>query len=120
MVAFALKGVPTLGVIIAYADNVLLLAKTKSDVDSMTKALLCCLRGTPCRAAKANPEDIRAWRTGGVLGSSPDPFKEGVRIETTDANKENSNPMECKFALSEPRLSGGGPLEGLHHIKEYI
>jgi hypothetical protein len=39
--------VPMLGVIIAYADNVLLLAKTRSERDSMTKALGAALKAHP-------------------------------------------------------------------------
>jgi len=55
MVAFALKAVPPLGVIIAYADNILLLAKTKSDRDSKTEALLAAFEAHPVGRLRLSP-----------------------------------------------------------------
>jgi hypothetical protein len=47
MVAIALKQVPKLGVVTSYADNILLQAKSKADVESMTKALGEALEAHP-------------------------------------------------------------------------
>ena len=87
MVAIALKAVPTLGVIIAYADNVLLLAKTKSDRDSMTKALLAAFEKHPVGRLRLSPKAFAPGAPVEFLGHRLTHSKETVRIEPTDSNR---------------------------------
>ena len=81
------KKVPSLGVIIAYADNILLLAKTKSDRDSMTKALLAAFEAHPVGRLRLSPRTFGPGEPVEFLGHRLTPCEEGVRIEITDANK---------------------------------
>ena len=55
VLAISIKQVPKLGVIIAYADNILLLAKSESDVVGMTEALLAALEEHPVGRLRPSP-----------------------------------------------------------------
>src|SRR5262249_30646155 len=49
VLALSLNSVPTLGTVFAYADNILLLAASKSNAVAMKKALWSALEGHPVR-----------------------------------------------------------------------
>jgi hypothetical protein len=75
MVAIALEAVPTLGAIIAYADNILLLAKTKSERDSMTEALLAAFEAHPVGRLRLSQRRFSPGEPIEFLGHRLTPFK---------------------------------------------
>ena len=90
MVAIALKQVPTLGVIIAYADNILLLAKTKSDRDSMTKALLAAFEAHPVGRLRLSPRTFAPGEPVEFLGHRLTPSKKACVSKLLMPISENS------------------------------
>jgi hypothetical protein len=122
MIAIALKAVPTLeGVIIAYADNILLLAKTKSDRDSMTKALLAAFEAHPVGRLRLS---LKTFALGGpidFLGHRLTSCEGSVRIEPDDDNRQK---FERRVAselrsLAKTKLLGAR-WERFDRLKEYI
>ena len=121
MVAIALKQVPTLGVIIAYADNILLLAKTKSDRDSMTKALLAAFEAHPVGRLRLSPKTFAPGEPVEFLGHRLTPCEEGVRIEITDANKRKfEDRMKSKLRSLAKTKRPRARRKALHDIKQDI
>ena len=121
MVAFALKAVPTLGVITAYADNVLLLAKTKSDRDSMTKALLVAFEAHPVGRLRLSTKTFGPGEPVEFLGHCLTPCEEGVRIEITDANKRKfEDRMKAKLRSLAKTKRQRARRKALHDIKQDI
>jgi len=121
MVAIALKQVPTLGVIIAYADNILLLAKTKSDRDSMTKALLAAFEKHPVGRLRLSPKTFGAGEPVEFLGHCLTPCEGGVRIAITDANKRKfEHRMKAKLRSLAKTKRKRARREALHDIKQDI
>jgi hypothetical protein len=114
MVAIALKAVPPLGVIIAYADNVLLLAKVKSDVDGMTKALLAAFEAHPVGRLRLSQRRFSPGEPIEFLGHRLTPFKEDVTIEVTDSNKRKfedrmKSKLRCLAKTKRPSARKKGP-----------
>jgi hypothetical protein len=121
MVAIALKAVPPLGVIIAYADNILLLAKTNSDRDSMTKALLAAFEAHPVGRLRLSPKTFGPGEPVEFLGHCLTPCEEGVRIEITDANKRKfEDRMKSKLRSLAKTKRQRARRKALHDIKQDI
>ena len=122
MVAIALKAVSTLaGVIIAYADNILLLAKTKSDRDSTTKALLAAFEAHPVGRLRLSPKTFAPGEPIEFLGHRLTPCEGGVHIEVSDANKRKfEDRMKSKLRSLAKTKRQRARREALHDIKEAI
>ena len=121
MIAIALKAVPPLGVIIAYADNILLLAKTKSDRDSMTEALLAAFEAHPVGRLRLSPRAFAPGEPVEFLGHRLTPCKGDVRIEVTDSNKRKfEERMKSKLRSLAKTKRQGARRKALHDIKEDI
>ena len=122
MIAIALKAVPTLGVlIIAYADNILLLAKTKSDRDSMTKALLAAFEAHPVGRLRLSPRTFAPGEPIEFLGHRLTPCEGGVHIEPDDDNKRKfEDRMKSKLRSLAKTKRQTGRRKALHDIKKHI
>jgi hypothetical protein len=121
MVAIALKAVPPLGVIIAYADNVLLLAKTKSDRDSMTKALLAAFEAHPVGRLRLSPRTFAPGEPVEFLGHRLTLCKGGVRVEPDVDNKQKFEAeVKCELAYLNRTKSAAARRECLRRLEEYI
>jgi hypothetical protein len=122
MVAIALKAVPTLvGVIIAYADNILLLAKTKSDRDSMTKTLLAAFEAHPVGRLRLSPKTFAPGEPIEFLGHRLTPCEGGVHIEPDDDNKRKfEDRMKSKLRSLAKTKRPRARRTALHRIKEDI
>ena len=68
MITLRWKKVPTLGVIIAYADNVLLLARSEGDVVSMTETLGAALEAHPVGRLRPSLTTFKAGQPIEFLG----------------------------------------------------
>jgi Reverse transcriptase (RNA-dependent DNA polymerase) len=121
MVAIALKQVPTLGVIIAYADNVLLLAKTKSDRDSMTKALLAAFEAHPVGRLRLSPKTFALGEPVEFLGHRLTPCQGDVRTEISNSNKRKfENRMKSKVRSLAKTKRQRARRKALHDIQQDI
>jgi hypothetical protein len=113
--------VPMLGVIIAFADNVLLLAKTKSDRDSMSKALLAAFEAHPVGRLRLSPKTFAPGEPVEFLGHCLTPCEEGVRIEITDANKRKfEDRMKSKLRSLAKTKRQSARQKALDDIKQHI
>ena len=91
---------PSLGVIIAYADNVLLLAKSKSDVASMTKALSAALEGHPVGRLRPSLQSFAPGEPVEFFGHRLNAIEGVVRVEPmmktgTNSNREVKRELAC-------------------------
>ena len=121
MIAIPLKAVPTPGVIIAYADNILLLAKTQSDRDSMTEALFAAFEAHPVGRLRLSPKTFGPGEPVEFLGHCLTPCEEGVRIEITDANKRKfEDRMKSKLRSLAKTKRQRARRKALHDIKQHI
>ena len=80
--------VPTAGAVVAYADNILVLAKSESDADAMTESLGRALKKHP--AGHLRPT-IKFFRTGGpidFLGHRLTAHSDQVCVQPTPENRE--------------------------------
>jgi hypothetical protein len=84
MIAIALENIPNLGVNIAYADNVLLLAKSESDVVSMTEALLAALKAHPVGRLRPRRKVFKPGQPIRYLGHVLSPLNDLVRIDPSE------------------------------------
>ena len=122
MIAIALKQMPTLAVlIVAYADNILLLAKTKNDRDSTTKALLAAFKAHPVGRLRLSPRRFAPGEPIEFLGHRLTPCKGDVRIEVSDSNKrkfqDKMNLMLRSLAKTEQSKARR---KALHEMKKDI
>lgn len=93
--------VPVGGEVVAYADNILVLAKSDSDADAMTESLGIALKQHP--AGPLWPR-IKPFPAGGpiyFLGHRLIAHKDKVRVEPSPANRER---FECKMNAQLARL----------------
>ena len=122
MIAIALKAVPTLGVIIiAYADNILLLAKTKSERDSTTEALLAAFEAHPVGRLRLSPKTFAPGEPIEFLGHRLTPCEGGVHIEPDDDNKRKfEDRMKSKLRSLAKTKRQTGRRKALHDIKKHI
>ena len=102
--------VPTAGkvVVVAYADNILVMAKTASDVDAMTESLGLALKKHP--AGQLWPK-IKSFPAGGpidFLGHRLTAHGDEVRVQPTPENREKfERNMKTGLAqLGKPSLTG--------------
>ena len=80
--------VPTAGEVVAYADNILVLAKSESDADAMTESLGLALKKHP--AGHLWPK-IKFFRAGGpidFLGHRLTGHSDQLRVQPTPENRE--------------------------------
>ena len=121
MIAIVLKEVRTLCVIIAYADNILLLAKTKSDRDSTTKALLAAFEAHPVGRLRLSPKKFEPGEPLEFLGHRLTPCEGGVHIEPDDDNKRKfEDRMKSKLRSLAKTKRQTGRRKALHDIKKHI
>src|SRR6266702_7172196 len=88
LLAPLLYQVPTGGEVVAYADNILVLAKNESDADAMTESLGIALKKHP--AGQLWPK-IKSFPPGGpieFLGHRLTADDDGLRIQPTDDNRQ--------------------------------
>jgi hypothetical protein len=121
MIAMALEHVPSLGVITAYADNVLLLAKSKSDVESMTKALSVALEGHPVGRLRPSLRNFAPGEPIEFLGHRLTLCKGGVRVEPDDENRQEfERKVKRKLAYLKLTKSAAARRKRLRRSEEYI
>lgn len=80
MIAIALEQIPSQGVIIAFADNILLLAKTQADLCSMTKACEGALEAHPVGRLRSRSTVFKKGQSIQFLGHKFDVSMDGVAI----------------------------------------
>jgi hypothetical protein len=87
LLAKAIHAIPPIGVVVAYADNILLIAKTKEDVVSMCYALRCALKAHPAGPLQPKRRYFDSGQPIEFLGHKLT-LKTGgkVRIEPSDHN----------------------------------
>jgi len=121
MIAMALEHVPSLGVIIAYADNVLLLAKSKSDVECMTKALSAALEGHPVGRLRPSLRNFAPGEPIEFLGHRLTLCNGGVRTEPDDDNRRKfEGKVKRKLARLKLAKSAGARRRCLRRLEDYI
>jgi hypothetical protein len=121
MIARALEHVPLLGVIIAYADNVLLLAKSKSDVESMTEALSAALEGHPVGRLRPSLRRFVPGEPVEFLGHRLKCIEGVVRLEPDDDNKGKFQAeVNCELTYLKRTKSEAARRKCLGRLEGYI
>jgi hypothetical protein len=95
LLAPAIAQLPDCSLVVAYADNTLLMARSKDDVASMQKALLCALAAHP--AGPLTPNKPKHYEPGDAvefLGHQIAVENGAVRVSPSD---ENLHGFETKF-----------------------
>ena len=90
-----LHQIPNIGVIVAYADNILLLAKTKGDVVSMSKCLRSALKAHPVGPLYSKAKRFDPGQPIDFLGHKLTGMDGVVHIEPDDHNLEK---FTCEVA----------------------
>lgn len=122
MVAIALKQVPLLGVIIAYLDNTLLLAKSENDVVCMTEALGAAFAQHPVGRLRPYPRVFKPGEPVEFLGHRLKRINGIVRIEPDDDNREKFE-AEVKSEIAyliTATLPDATRAKRLERLEEYI
>ena len=105
MLSTTLYQIPKIGVIVAYADNILLLAKTKGDVVSMSKCLGSALKAHPVGPLYSKAKCFDPGQPIEFLGHKLTVKNGLVRIEPDDQNLQKfRRRVESELAsLTRPR-----------------
>jgi hypothetical protein len=99
--ANAISMVPETGVIVAFADNILLLAKSKDDVVSMANGLRCALKAHPAGPLQPKPKYFHAGQPVEFLGHKLTVKTKGVRVEPSDLNLQK---FKCRVTSELTKL----------------
>jgi Reverse transcriptase (RNA-dependent DNA polymerase) len=95
LLAPTLHSIPKIGVFVAYADNILLLAKSKEDVVAMSKGLRSALQAHPVGPFQPKMKPFDAGQPIEFLGHKLTLKKGMVRIEVDDHNLQK---FKCRVA----------------------
>jgi hypothetical protein len=122
LLAKTIYEIPELGVIVAYADNVLLLAKSKSDAVSMAKSLRSALLAHP--AGPFTPRET-VFQAGGpiyFLGHKLSIKSGSVRLEPSECNvqKFEARAKVQLAAISEANLHPQTRKKRIEELKRYV
>jgi hypothetical protein len=122
MIAIVLKQVPSPGVIVAYADNILLLAKSESDVASMIEALGAALEAHPVGRLRPSVKAFAPVEPIEFLGHLLRCTEGVVRIEPSPRNlqkfeTEVTRRLSC---LSNTKLPSGIRRKRRKELGRYI
>ncbi len=116
VLALSLNAVPALGTVFAYADNVLLLATSKSNAVAMKKALWSALEGHPVGRLQPKAKFFAVGEPVDFLGHRLTSANGKVHIAPTPDNQEKfeAHVMAARLLL-EQKLS---PKERAAHIRD--
>lgn len=101
LLAPAIYLIPQIGVVVAYADNVLLLAKSKNDVVSMSNSLRCALKAHPAGPFEPKLKSFAPGDPVDFLGHRLTVAKGAVRI---DPSPKNMAKFEARMKSKLARL----------------
>jgi hypothetical protein len=93
--------VPATGVIVSYADNILMLAKSRDDVVSMANALRCALKAHPAGPLQPKRKLFDPGQPLEFLGHKLTVKMKGVRVEPDDHNLQK---FKCRVTSELAKL----------------
>jgi hypothetical protein len=121
VLALSLNAVPPLGMVFAYADNVLLLAATESNAVAMKKALWSALEAHPVGRLRPKAKLFGIGEPIDFLGHRLSRVNGKVRIAPTPRNQENFEAhVVDSLVLLRQKLPAKERAEVIRELNEYV
>jgi hypothetical protein len=120
--ASAIYSIPKVGVVVAYADNILLLATSKDDVVSMSKALWSALKAHPVGPFQPKPKRFDAGQPIEFLGHVLTLKNGFVRVDPSERNWEKfvAGATSLIARVNKPSPSPHIRANRIESAKEYV
>ena len=114
--------IPKIGLIVSYADNILLMAKSESDVVSMSKSLWSALKAHPAGPFQPKVKKFDAGQPIEFLGHRLTPKDSVIHIEANERNRgkfKNHMASELRH-LEEATLTPAARARKIQRLRGHV